>query len=68
MSVWLICTYFNFYIFEKLFLNRNIKVFEILIFSFLTAYLFSIRIAGILILIQYLICLIIFLNNNNLHF
>ena len=62
MSVWVICTYLNFTIFEKLFNNNQIRIFETLIFSFLTAYLFSIRIAGILILIQYFIALMLYLN------
>lgn len=68
MSIWLICTYFNFFIFEKLISKQNIKFSTLFIFSFLTAYLFSIRIAGILILIQYFISLILFLNITNFNF
>ena len=58
----------NFFIFEKLISKQNIKFSILFIFSFLTAYLFSIRIAGILILIQYLISLILFLNITNFNF
>ena len=62
MSVWLTCTYFCFNIFEKLVEEKKIKLSLILIFSLITSYLLSIRIAGILILIQYFLALIIFLN------
>ena len=67
MSVWTVCTYLNFFIFEKLISGKKIKISNVLIFSLLTAYLFSIRIAGILILIQYFISLIIFMNVTNLN-
>ena len=62
MSVWVMCTYFNFFIFEKLFSNNKISILQTLSFSFLTAFLFSIRIAGILILLQYFIALTLYLN------
>ena len=68
MSIWTVCTYLNFFIFEKLISTQKIKISNVLIFSLLTAYLFSIRIAGILILVQYFISLIIFLNVTNLNF
>ena len=68
MSIWTVCTYFNFFILEKLISSQKIKIQHVLIFSLLTAYLFSIRIAGILILIQYFISLIIFLSVTNLNF
>ncbi len=68
MSIWLICTYLNFSIFEKLISTQKIKISHLLIFSLLTAYLFSIRIAGILILVQYFISLMIFLSVTNLNF
>lgn len=55
LSVWLICTYLIIYI-SKVFLEKKIiKIKHLLILSFLTAYLFSIRISGVLILIQYLV-------------
>jgi len=58
-SVWLICTYFGFKLFDD-FLDKNkLKVFNILILSFFTSFLISIRIAGILIFIQYLITFLI---------
>ncbi len=62
LSVWLICTFFIFNIFEKLIINYKIRNKEILLMSFLTAYLLSVRIAGLLIFIQYIVLLIIFLS------
>ena len=53
MSVWLVCTYLSFKIFERLIDKNSIRNSDIFIFSILTAYLISIRFAGILILIQY---------------
>lgn len=61
MSIWLICTY-NFIrilqIYQK---KKEIKNIRLLLLSFLTAYLFSIRVSGILIFLEYIIFLIIFL-------
>ena len=62
MSVWLICTHLSFVLFENIIHNNKIKIKYTIIFSILTAYLLSIRIAGILIFIQYLIILICYLN------
>ena len=62
MSVWLLCTYLSFFIFEVLIKENRIKLNHLFFFSFSTAYLLSIRIAGILIFIQYLILLILFLS------
>ena len=62
MSVWLICTYVSFILFEKIIHEDRLKLINIIIFSLCSAYLLSIRIAGVLIFIQYLITLLIFLN------
>jgi hypothetical protein len=62
MSIWLLCTYVSFNIFEKLIKKKKITFSSILILGFLTAFLLSIRITGILILLQYLISLILFIN------
>ena len=62
LSVWLMCTFFIFKLFEKLILQKEIKNKDILLVSLFTAFLLSIRIAGILIFIQYLLILLLFLN------
>lgn len=61
MSVWLICTFLNFDLIDKLIKNKKISNIKVIIFSFATAYLLSIRIAGLLIFVQYLISLILYL-------
>ena len=62
MSVWVVCTYLSFNIFEKLLSSKNINFKELLIFSIITSYLLSIRIAGILIFLQYIFAFIIYIN------
>lgn len=62
MSIWLLCTYLSFSVFEKIVKNKNISIVKILIFALSTAFLLSIRVTGVLIFIQYLISFIIFLN------
>lgn len=64
MSVWLVCSYFSFAIFEKIVNKENISFFNIFLLSLSTAYLLSIRIAGVLILIQYLVSLIILISQS----
>ena len=61
MSVWLMCTYLSFTLFESLIKENKINLYHLLFFSFMTAYLLSVRIAGILIFIQYLILLMLFI-------
>ncbi len=62
MSIWLICTYLVFILFDNLIEEKKISLKLILLVSLTTAYLLSIRIAGILIFIQYIITLLIFLS------
>ena len=62
MSIWLVCTFLSFYIFEKLIIKNEIKINDLLIFSIITAFLLSIRLAGILIFIQYIITFLLFIN------
>ena len=62
LSIWLICTYMSCYIFEKLATENIISFNKIIILSIITAFLFSIRISGVLIFLQYLFTLIIFLS------
>jgi len=62
LSIWLICTYYLVDILRNYLNKKKIKETKIILLSFLTAYLFSIRISGILIFIEYFIFLLIFLN------
>ena len=62
MSIWLICTYYLIDILRNYLNKKKIKETKIILLSFLTAYLFSIRISGILIFIEYFIFLFIFLS------
>ncbi len=64
MSVWLICTYYLIKNLNNLFLTEKIKKKDLYIFSFITAYLLSLRISGVLIFIEYLIFFIFYLNNS----
>ena len=59
MSFWLINTLISLKLFEDLYFKREIKFKKLIILSFLTAFLISIRIVGLLIFIQYFISLII---------
>ena len=54
MSVWLVCTYLSFMLLNRLINNKNINNLRLILFSIATAYLISIRFAGILIFIQFL--------------
>ncbi len=62
LSVWLICTYYIIIILEFFVKEKKINIKDFLIFGFLTAFLLSIRISGILIFIEYFIFLILFVN------
>ena len=64
LSIWLINTYFFLVFLENIVNEKKIKVLNIAILSFLTAYLISIRISGIIIFIQYLIALLVMFNNS----
>ena len=68
MSIWVICTYLSLKIFERLIDNKDISNFNTILFALMTSYLLSIRIAGILIFLQYLITFIIYLNLTNINF
>ena len=58
-SIWLICTYFSFRLSDDFLDKDKLKIFNILMLSFFTSLLISVRIAGILIFIQYLITFLI---------
>ena len=62
LSLWLISTYFYLTLVEDLFFEKELKYNQIFLVSFFTAFLISIRILGLAILLQYLISLIILFN------
>ena len=68
MSVWLICTFYFIDILINYLKKKRVKETKIILLSLVTAYLFSIRISGILIFIEYLIFLIIFLSSFKIDF
>ena len=62
MSIWVICTYLSLKIFERLIDKKDISIFNTILFAFMTSYLLSIRIAGILVFLQYIVTFIIYLS------
>ena len=62
LSFWVINSFFLLKLIENLFFEKEIKNKEIIILSFLTAFLISIRISGLLIFIQYFVGIIILFN------
>ena len=62
LSVWLITTYYFLTIIEDIYFEKKLEYKKLIFISFLTAYLISIRILGILIFLQVLISLIILFN------
>ena len=64
MSFWLICSYLSLRVFENLYTRKALGIKNLIILSFLTSFLISIRIVGFLILIQYLITLLIYLEKS----
>ena len=68
LTFWLICTYFNIKLIQNYFLIKKFKKKYLILLSFFTAYLLSIRISGILIFVQYLIFIVTFLNMKKLNF
>ncbi len=68
MSIWLICTYLSFQLFEQLVKKKNLSLKLIIFFSILSSYLLSIRIAGILIFFQYAFSLLIYISVYKINF
>tara|TARA_Y100000310_G_scaffold213041_1_gene213936 strand:- start:6838 stop:8427 length:1590 start_codon:yes stop_codon:yes gene_type:complete len=68
LCFWIICTYISINIFSNLTKNGHLNYRDVVLISFLSAFLLSIRVAGVLIFIQYLFTLIIFLNSEKLKF
>ena len=58
MFAWILSTYVSLKIFLRLYNKDNVSILNIFLLSLCTAYLFSVRITGILILLQYLISFI----------
>lgn len=68
MAIWIVCTYLSFNVFEDLVENKNVNIKSLLILSISTAFLFSIRVTGILILLQYLISFVIYSISSGISF
>ena len=68
MSIWILCSYLSFNIINKLIKKNTFKISSVIILGISTAYLFSIRIAGILILLQYLITTLLYINIKKIKF
>ena len=62
LTFWLINSYVFLSIIESIFHDQNIKLRKLIILSFLTAFLISIRVLGLIIFVEYLIGLIILFN------
>ena len=68
MAVWVVCTYLSFNVFENLIENEGVSLKNLCILGFSTAFLLSIRVTGILILLQYIISLIIYSTTSGISF
>lgn len=68
LSFWIIATYYLFTIIEKFYFEKKIFFYEIVNLAFLTGFLISIRITGILIFLEYLISIIVLINFKKLNF
>ena len=66
MSVWVICTFFLIDIIKNFYKSKKVYLKKVLILAILTSILISIRIVGVLIVIQYLVFSIILLQNIDL--
>ena len=62
LSIWIISSYFYLTIIENLFLEKKDIKKVIILLSFLTAYLASIRISGLIIFVEFIIGLLILFN------
>tara|TARA_B100001996_G_scaffold46112_1_gene33224 strand:+ start:1277 stop:2857 length:1581 start_codon:yes stop_codon:yes gene_type:complete len=67
LSFWLISTYYFLSIIEDIFYDKEIKLSKIILVSFLTSFLISIRVLGLIIFLQYLISFIILFNLKNIN-
>lgn len=68
LSFWIINTFFSLKLIENFYYEKKINLNSIILISFLTAFLVSIRIVGLLIFIQYFISLIIYFEKTKVNF
>ena len=68
LSIWLINTYLFLLVVENIFNRKQIKIRNIVFLSFLTAFLVSIRISGVIIFFQYIVGLLILFNYFKIEF
>ena len=62
MSIWLGCTWYSIKLLDNLIINKDINNINVTLISLITAYLISIRFAGILIFLQYFLLIVFYLN------
>ena len=68
LSFWIINTFLFIKIIENLYHGGNLKINKLIILSFLTAFLISIRVVGLIILLQYFIGIIVLINVKEINF
>jgi hypothetical protein len=68
LSFWLINTFFSLRIIEDLYLEKKIHLNKFIFLAFLTAFLISIRVIGLIIIIQYIISFFIYLEKSQNNF
>jgi len=66
LCLWIVCSYYSIRLFEKLIIYKDISYKYTFFLAFITAFLISIRISGVLIFIQFLCTFLIFKNNEKL--
>ena len=62
LSFWLVNSYISLTIIESMFYENKIKISKIIALSFLTAFLISIRVLGLVIFLQYIISVVVLFN------
>ena len=68
LAVWLILTYYNLYLINKFIDTDLISYKDLFIFAFITAFLISIRVSGVLIFLQYLLSFILIFNIKKINY
>ena len=68
LSFWIINSYISLNIIEDLYHKKKIKINRIIVISFFTAFLISIRVVGAMILLQYIIGFLVLLNLKKINF
>ncbi len=62
LSVWVMCTFLSFNLIERIINKQKINIKSVVFLSLATSYLLSIRIAGVLIFLQYLFLLFLYIS------